>query len=71
MTDYNDNQLVVKAQIEHGRAAAQDQQMATAGQPTAQQNAQDVAQEVTIGTHGSDSPTSTVLEPQTQGSYGP
>ncbi len=68
MTDYNDNQLVVKAQIEHDRAAAQDQQMATADQPTAQQTAPDVAQEVTIGTHGSDSPTSIVLEPQTQGS---
>ncbi len=39
MTDYNDNQLVVKAQIENDRAAAQDQRVATADQPTAQQTA--------------------------------
>ncbi len=39
MTDCNDNQLVVKVLIEHDRAAAQDQQMATADQPTAQQTA--------------------------------
>ena len=39
MTDCNDNQLVVKVQIEHDRAAAQDQQMATDDQPMAQQTA--------------------------------
>ena len=39
MTDCNDNQLVVKAQIEHDRAAAQNQQVATAHQPTARQTA--------------------------------
>ena len=37
MTDHNDNQLVVKAQIEHDRAAAQNQLVATADQPTARQ----------------------------------
>ncbi len=39
MTDYNDNQLVVKAQIENDRAAVQDQRVATADQPMAQQTA--------------------------------
>ncbi len=39
MTDCNDNQLVVKAQIENDCAAAQNQQVATADQPTAQQTA--------------------------------
>ena len=39
MTDYNDNQLVVKAQIEHDRAAAQNQLVATADQPMARQTA--------------------------------
>ncbi len=39
MTDCNDNQLVVKVQIEHDRTAAQDQQLATADQPTARQTA--------------------------------
>ncbi len=39
MTDCNDNQLVVKAQIENDRAAEQDQQVATADQPTARQTA--------------------------------
>ncbi len=37
MTDCNANQLVVKAQIENDCAAAQDQQVATADQPTAWQ----------------------------------
>ena len=41
MTDCNDNQLVVKAQIENDRAAAQDQQVATTDQPTATQPAPD------------------------------
>ncbi len=39
MTDCNDNQVVGKAQIENDRAAAQNQQVATADQPTAQQTA--------------------------------
>ncbi len=39
MTDCNANQLVVKAQIEHDCAAAQNQQVATADQPTAWQTA--------------------------------
>ncbi len=39
MTDCNANQLVVKAQIEHDRAAAQNQQVATADQLTARQTA--------------------------------
>ncbi len=39
MTDCNDNQLVVKAQIEHDHAAAQNQQVATADQPMARQTA--------------------------------
>ncbi len=39
MTDYNDNQLVVKVQIEHDCAATQNQQVATADQPTVQQTA--------------------------------
>ncbi len=39
MTDCNANQLVVKAQIENDRAAAQDQQVATADQPMARQTA--------------------------------
>ncbi len=39
MTDCNDNQLVVKVQIENDRAATQNQQVATADQPTAWQTA--------------------------------
>ena len=39
MTDYNSNKLVVEAQIEHDRAAAQNHPVATADQPTAQQTA--------------------------------
>ena len=39
MTDHNDNQLVVKAQIEHDCAATQNQLVATADQPTARQTA--------------------------------
>ncbi len=39
MTDCNANQLVVKAQIEHDCAAAQNQHGATTDQPTAQQTA--------------------------------
>ena len=41
MTDCNDNQLVVKVQIEHHRAAAQDQQVATADQLATQHAAPD------------------------------
>ncbi len=41
MTDCNNNQLVVKVQIEHDRAAVQDQQVATAGQPATQHAAPD------------------------------
>ncbi len=41
MTNCNANQLVVKVQIEHDRAAAQDQQVATADQPATQQAALD------------------------------
>ncbi len=37
MTDCNDNQLVVKAQIENDRAATQNHPVATADHPTAQQ----------------------------------
>ena len=43
MTDCNDNQLVVKVQIEHDRAAAQDQQVAMAAQPATQQAALDAS----------------------------
>ncbi len=39
MTDYNSNKLVVEAQIENDRAAAQNHSVATADQPTAQQTA--------------------------------
>ncbi len=39
MTDCNDNQLVVKAQIENDHAATQDQQVATADQPMTRQTA--------------------------------
>ncbi len=39
MTDCNANQLVVKVQIENDRAAAQNQQVAMADQPTARQTA--------------------------------
>ncbi len=41
MTDCNDNQLVVKVQIENDHAAAQDRLPATADQPTAPQPAPD------------------------------
>ena len=46
MTDCNDNQLVVKAQIENDCAASPDQQVAMADQPTAWQTAPAAPSEV-------------------------
>ncbi len=66
MTDCNDNQLVVKAQIENDCAATQDQQVAMADQPMAPQPAPDSPRATTAPPARAQSPAGTPPSTESQ-----
>ncbi len=71
MTDCNDNQLLVKAQIENDRAAAQDQQVATADQLLAPQPAPDAPSTTPTQPARAQSPTETSPSTESQSTTAP